>query len=182
MASIPPHTQLSGGKHGKAEKKARRPTDDWEQLELLCVWLEQREYERIRPLVLFGDRSPSGRPKQGSPKEPSTARSLPLGRRACGASSRREEGLARCEAAVWLGDGEIAVEYGGQILSRYDVSLSRDAARLEAVTNPRLFATGYWSPQRRLFGLGDALGEAGWLKALRLEGYAARARRRPAAL
>lgn len=30
------------------------PTDDWKQLELLCVWDEQREYERIRPLVLFG--------------------------------------------------------------------------------------------------------------------------------
>ncbi len=28
------------------------PTEDWEQLELLCVWDEQREYERIRPLVL----------------------------------------------------------------------------------------------------------------------------------
>jgi transposase len=30
------------------------PTDDWEQLELLCLWPEQRDYELIRPLVLFG--------------------------------------------------------------------------------------------------------------------------------
>ena len=30
------------------------PTDYWEQLELLCVWDEQKEYERIRPQVLFG--------------------------------------------------------------------------------------------------------------------------------
>jgi putative transposase len=30
------------------------PTDDWEQLELLCRWPEQVRYEEIRPLVLFG--------------------------------------------------------------------------------------------------------------------------------
>jgi transposase InsO family protein len=92
-----------------------------------------------------------------------------------------EEGLARCEVAVWLGDGEMAVEYDGRTLSRYDVSLSRGAAKLESVTNPHLFATGYRSPQPRLFGL-DSLGEGGWLKALRLKGYAAYARRRPDAL
>ena len=33
-------------------------TDDWVQLELLCAWEEQREYERIRPLVLFGESVP----------------------------------------------------------------------------------------------------------------------------
>ena len=31
------------------------PTRGWEQIELLCAWDEQREYERIRPLVLFGE-------------------------------------------------------------------------------------------------------------------------------
>jgi len=30
------------------------PTDDWEQLELLTAWPEQRVYELIRPVVLFG--------------------------------------------------------------------------------------------------------------------------------
>jgi hypothetical protein len=30
------------------------PTADWEQIALLCGWPEQREYELIRPLVLFG--------------------------------------------------------------------------------------------------------------------------------
>ena len=30
------------------------PTDDWEQLELLCRWPEQVRYEEIRSLVLFG--------------------------------------------------------------------------------------------------------------------------------
>lgn len=87
------------------------------------------------------------------------------------------------KVAVWLGDGEMAVEYGGRTLSRYDVSLSREA-KLEAVTNPRLFATQYQRsrPQLRLFELQDSLGDAGWLKALRLDGYAARTRWRPEAL
>jgi hypothetical protein len=30
------------------------PTAAWEQIALLCGWPEQREYELIRPLVLFG--------------------------------------------------------------------------------------------------------------------------------
>ena len=30
------------------------PTDEWEQVEFLCGWPEQRDYELIRPLVLFG--------------------------------------------------------------------------------------------------------------------------------
>ncbi len=50
------------------------------------------------------------------------------------------------------------------------------------VTNPRLFSTPYGAAQLKLFGLEDALGEAGWLKGLRLEGYATRSRRRPEAL
>ena len=39
------------------ERKRRRrvePTDDWEQLGLLCRWPEQLAYEELRPLVLFG--------------------------------------------------------------------------------------------------------------------------------
>ena len=76
------------------------------------------------------------------------------------------------EGAVWLGDGEMAVEYGGRTLSRYDVSLSREA-KLEAVTNPRLFVTPQATTQPKLFAL-DALSEGGWLKALRMEGYTER--------
>jgi hypothetical protein len=29
-------------------------TDDWEQIDLLLGWPEQRDYELIRPIVLFG--------------------------------------------------------------------------------------------------------------------------------
>ena len=45
----------SGHGRGTIGRRRRRNkvelTDDWEQLDLLCVWEEQREYERIRPLV-----------------------------------------------------------------------------------------------------------------------------------
>ena len=53
---------------------------------------------------------------------------------------------------------------------------------LRAVVKPRLFETSYDElTQLRLFGL-DALGESGWLKALKLDGYAPRMPRRPQAL
>jgi len=39
---------------GKRRRKRVDPTGDWEQIELLCEWDEQRENERIRSLVLFG--------------------------------------------------------------------------------------------------------------------------------
>jgi len=87
-----------------------------------------------------------------------------------------EEGLARCEVALWLSNDGLSIEYGGQILSSYDVSLSSGATKLKDVTNPRLFVTRYHAPQLKLFALEDGLGEGGWLKALRLEEYAARTR------
>ncbi|MDP9439080.1 MAG: helix-turn-helix domain-containing protein [Actinomycetota bacterium] len=39
-----------------AGRRRRRiePTDEWDQLQLLCAWPEQIAYEQIRPLVLFG--------------------------------------------------------------------------------------------------------------------------------
>ena len=43
---------------GGRRRRRVDPTEDWEQLELLCAWEEQREYERIRPLVLFGEPVP----------------------------------------------------------------------------------------------------------------------------
>lgn len=38
----------------KPSRQRAEPTDKWEQIELLCGWPEQRDYELIRPLVLFG--------------------------------------------------------------------------------------------------------------------------------
>ena len=90
-----------------------------------------------------------------------------------------EEGLARREAALWLHSGSLTVEYGGEPLSRYDVEFAADdTGRLLAVVGPRLFETSHSLRQLRLFELHDA----GWLKALKLEEYAPRRPKRPAAL
>jgi putative transposase len=51
------------GSIGSGRRRRVEPTDDWEQIELLCGWPEQRDYELIRPLVLFGS-SASGRAKE----------------------------------------------------------------------------------------------------------------------
>src|SRR3712207_4954911 len=41
--------------HGQeASRKGRDPTEQWGQLELLLKWPEQRVYELIRPIVVFG--------------------------------------------------------------------------------------------------------------------------------
>lgn len=40
---------------GRRRRSRAEHTDVWEQVELLCGWPEQRNYELIRPLVLFGD-------------------------------------------------------------------------------------------------------------------------------
>ena len=90
-----------------------------------------------------------------------------------------EEGLAWCEVALWLGTDGLAVENGGDTLSRYDVSFSPGNTKFEGVTNAQLFATRHRSPQLRLFALEQVLGEDGWLKALGLRGYAARSRSKP---
>lgn len=66
-------------------------------------------------------------------------------------------------------------------LSRYEVRFEPATGKLRSVGRPRLFGTAAAVAQPRHFGL-DALGESGWLKALKLEGYAPRAPRQPHAL
>jgi len=41
---------------GDAKRRRRRiePTEEWEQIGPLCLWPEQRDYEEIRPVTLFG--------------------------------------------------------------------------------------------------------------------------------
>jgi len=92
-----------------------------------------------------------------------------------------EEGLAGREAALWLAAESLTLEHAGEPLSRYEVRVEAETGRLRSVGRARLFGTSAAVAQPRLFGL-DALGEAGWLKALRLEGYAPRRPRGPLAL
>ena len=66
-------------------------------------------------------------------------------------------------------------------IARYDVEYSPRTDRLREVKRPRLFSHRFAVAQLRLFEL-DALGESGWLKAVRLEGYVPRSPRRPQVL
>ena len=96
-----------------------------------------------------------------------------------------QEGLAGEEADLWLLNETLTVEHAGEALSAYEVDYDADggrgrSGRLLGVKKPTLFETSHASCQPRLFGL-DALGEGGWLKAVRLADYAAR-RTRPGSL
>jgi len=53
--------------------------------------------------------------------------------------------------------------------------------KLRGVGRPTLFETSFLLGQPRLFDLAQALGEEGWLKALKLGEYAPRKPRRPEA-
>jgi hypothetical protein len=68
----------------------------------------------------------------------------------------------------------------GELLSSYKVRIEASTGELRSVRRPRLFGTSHALPQPRLFAL-DALGEIGWLKALRMEGYAPRRPQGPTA-
>ena len=94
-----------------------------------------------------------------------------------------EEGLAHGQVALWLGAESLTAEFAGEALARYEVSYSPSAGRLREVKRPILFATHYHQrSQLRLFGLEEALGQSGWLKAVRLRAYAPREPQRPRAL
>src|SRR3712207_724679 len=67
MAAFRPHTSLSGGgSRGRRKRQSVDPTHEWEQIELLCAWPEQKEYERVRPLVLFGEPVPDRAQRTGT--------------------------------------------------------------------------------------------------------------------
>lgn len=85
-----------------------------------------------------------------------------------------EEGLAHSQVALWLGADTLTAEFAGETLACYEVAYSPSARRLREVKSPRLFASRYGPLQLRLFELSDALGETGWLKALRMDEYAPR--------
>ena len=79
-----------------SNRRRRRvePTEDWEQIELLCAWPEQRDYELIRPSVLFGT-SASERAK-----ETGAASERTLQRRVARFDAEGMESLFASEAAM----------------------------------------------------------------------------------
>src|SRR5438045_1624267 len=51
---VPFSPSLTGGWTMTGQRQRIEPTDDWQQLDLLVRFPEQRTYELIRPVVLFG--------------------------------------------------------------------------------------------------------------------------------
>lgn len=97
MAFFLSHGEAAAGRGGKMASGPRRrrvePTDQWEQIELLCGWPEQRDYELIRPLVLFGG------PADARARETGEASSRTLRRRAARFEVEGMESLFGSEAA-----------------------------------------------------------------------------------
>lgn len=89
-----------------------------------------------------------------------------------------EEALAKREAALWLDEENLTVEYQGETLSRYEIALQTGTGKLDEVGSSQLFETAHRSPQLRLFDLSEIL----WLRALRASDYAPRRPSRPQAL
>lgn len=84
-----------------------------------------------------------------------------------------ERGLVDADAAVWLIGHTLTIEYATEMLTQYRVAPGLAPRQFQDVTDPRLFATQYRSPQPFLATLEDVA----WQPALQLVPYQAQRRR-----
>jgi hypothetical protein len=61
-------TLLEGTLMPLPKRPHREHTEGWEQVKQLCLWPEQRRYELLRPVVLYGD-TPAERAAQNGANE-----------------------------------------------------------------------------------------------------------------
>jgi len=47
------------------KRKRRERIHDWQEIQQQTLWPEQDQYERLRPIVLFGETAPSVPKKPG---------------------------------------------------------------------------------------------------------------------
>lgn len=168
---------------GENDRRRVEPTEEWKQIELLCVWPEQRDYERF--VEDYSAQSHfAHRERDDGRRSPGEVLGFASGVRHREEKLRRaffsarfvrvldalgyarfmhwrvygEEALAGREA-LWLAAESLTVEHVGEPLSRYDARLAAGGG-LRSLTRPRLFGSSRARPQPRLFAL-DALGEAG---------------------
>jgi hypothetical protein len=182
------------------------PTDEWEQIELLCGWPEQRDYELIRPLVLFGDAAAERASQTGAASERT------LQRRVARFDAEGMESLfgsehakrAKLPPAIRRRIVDLKAEYpafnlneiANAIYARFGRSPDHKTIRRVLAEEPiplrfvRRFPPYHEISEGRerrvavvaLHAALDALGEGGWLKAMSLEGYAPRRPGPPRAL
>lgn len=84
-----------------------------------------------------------------------------------------EEGLSGERAAIWLYGENLTLEYADDTLATYKVKYQPGGKGLLDVSEPKLYDTPHRSLQPHLWELGDAE----WLKVMRVPGYAPRSHR-----
>jgi hypothetical protein len=78
-----------------------------------------------------------------------------------------ERGLAGERVAVWMWDETLTIEHTAETLAQYRVAVEADGRQLREVADPRVFTTGYASPQPFL----AELEATAWFPAQRLAPY-----------
>jgi hypothetical protein len=162
----------------KAKRERRERTDNYHLLQQWCRTPEQRLYEGIRPITLFGF-PPAERAQETGLAERSLGRAADVFERLGYAHFRRwklygEEALARHPTVIWLHGDALTVEYQETPLAQYTVRYQPDKKHFKAVPEARRFETPYRSLQGWLWELDETL----WHLARRLPDYAPRKKRR----
>jgi putative transposase len=81
-----------------------------------------------------------------------------------------EPGLERQRVAVWLYREQLSIEFNDALLVQSSVAYQPDQKHFRSITDPRIYATHYQSPQLPLWQFGDDE----WLKIVRLQPMNAR--------
>jgi hypothetical protein len=80
---------------GGTRRRRVEPTDEWEQLKLLCRWPEQLAYEEIRPTVLFGSSVRDWAEETGSSERTLYRKAARFDREGIGARKPKNECIKR---------------------------------------------------------------------------------------
>jgi hypothetical protein len=66
-----------------------------------------------------------------------------------------ENGLSRQRVSIWIYEGELSIAYQQTLLARYRCQYDARRGQLRSISEPRLYATPFTSPQVELIELDD---------------------------
>ena len=66
-----------------------------------------------------------------------------------------ESGLSRKRVSIWICEGEFGIEYQQTLVARYRCDYDAGRGELQGLSEPRLYATAFTSPQLELIELDD---------------------------
>jgi transposase InsO family protein len=81
-----------------------------------------------------------------------------------------ERGLSQRRVTLWFYQDRLHVEYQQTLLARYHYRLQRGSTKINSISRPKLYRTGFASPQLELLELDDSQ----WQKIIRRPEYARR--------